>query len=244
MEIKELLKRPDSFGYHGDNKEMFITWSVGPIIETRDSSLLEKSNAEALQKILEDRPEWEDQWAIERFGHYGPGWVKHLTFKVTEDGKNKTDICNFLEETFRKLKDDYPVLDEDDFSKREYETAMKQIEEAVSRYIIDDVPKKLQETLCSVIYNDNNIEVNDDGSVLDLEKIVKDDLRDFNWLEEEESGIGGYLPEKYNTYSLDHGPTFQDDERIMEGKIGYVGKLVLENETVFIYEKGKENVPS
>jgi len=48
-DIKAALERPANFGYFGGEDDgMFDTWSLGDVIEHRDSGLLDKSNAKAL----------------------------------------------------------------------------------------------------------------------------------------------------------------------------------------------------
>lgn len=128
-EIDKALARPDSFGYFGgkddeaDGVRMFDTWALGPVIEHRDSGLLDKSNAAVLKRELEKRPEWEDDWRITPCNHWAVGWVDHLSYRVieSEEYPTVTPIARFLKEWFRYLREEYPIADEDHWSMLEME---------------------------------------------------------------------------------------------------------------------------
>lgn len=126
--IKAVLKRPSDFGYFGDNEEMFVTWSLGPVIRHRDSDILEQSNADALEKCLnEEHPELSEDWSITQCSHWCVGWCDHFSFRVVNPDGSLSDIAKFYLDWERKL-DDYPVADEDDYSEREYEAACELIQ--------------------------------------------------------------------------------------------------------------------
>ena len=135
--LRSLLKRPSDFGYNG-NPEMFISWSLGPVILTRDSDILTESNYHAIVKRLESFPEYEDLWAIEECSHWAVGWVKHLTFQVFDDTGNVSPIVAVLIDIHNELCD-YPLLDEDDFSEREYDAAIENIKDACRYWQYDDL---------------------------------------------------------------------------------------------------------
>jgi hypothetical protein len=122
-DTREALRRPNDFGYMGDNDQMFVTWALGPVIRHRDSDCLQESNAAALEKHLESDPTLADDWTITGCGHWAVGWVDHLSYRAVEaDGKTATRIARVLRAWFAAL-DDYPIADEDDFSRREQEEA-------------------------------------------------------------------------------------------------------------------------
>lgn len=87
-------------------------WYVLPLIATRDTcNPLELSNWDVAQKILDDAGA---EYEIHRFGHWGPGWFEIIL--VHPDSVHAAqDIADRLE--------DYPCLDESDWSDREAEAA-------------------------------------------------------------------------------------------------------------------------
>lgn len=132
--IKQWLKRPDSFAYYGD-LPIGETWSQGPVIRTRDSDLMEESNADALIKWLESKTELEDLWQIQNASHWAVGWVDHLSFRVLNDDGTVCDpMVNFILEWKNKI-DDYPLLDEDDYSDRQFEAFSENVESQI-QYVL------------------------------------------------------------------------------------------------------------
>lgn len=156
--IDEVLERPSDFGYWGGNDEMFETWTLGPVIRTRDSSLLEQSNADALEKSLADAVEAgkfsDEDFEITGANHWAVGWVDHLSFRAAEGDewitsprsggsvyreREATAIFHWITEWFDALSD-YPVADEEDFSRREWEYALEAMDDMFGSKLRDDVP--------------------------------------------------------------------------------------------------------
>lgn len=130
-EVQQALQRPSDFGYFGGDPAMFDTWSLGPVIRHRDSGLLDQSNAEALEAHLKSDASLDADWRISGCSHWAVGWVDHLSFRVVEDDRaTPTRIARVLKAWFDAL-DDYPVADEDDYSKREYEALLENFERAL-----------------------------------------------------------------------------------------------------------------
>jgi len=130
-EIRDALRIPSDFGYSGD-LPIGETWSIGPVIRTRDSQLRELSNANALEKALAKVQEFDDEYAIVSANHWAVGWVDHLAFRVIGDDGQPTEIFKWLLSWFDALSD-YPVADDDDYSEREYEAVMENIRDAGHR---------------------------------------------------------------------------------------------------------------
>lgn len=170
--IQLALMRPPNFGLspsHPHYDEMFVTWSLGPILRTRDSDLLAESNADALEKHLEeDYPELGDDWYVTSCDHWGPGWVDHLSFRVLEpDGVTPTKIYDVLKDWYDRLAD-YPIADESDFSRREYEATLENIRsegqssvrndppedwcEQIFGYLWDHAPREMEASGCNGAY--------------------------------------------------------------------------------------------
>lgn len=121
--IRELLTRPTSFAYFGD-LPIGDSWSLGPVILTRDSGPLDESNAATLKKELTSDPTLAEDWTITRASHWAVGWVEHLSFRVVEPDGSASRVARFLEGWFESLSD-YPVADDDDHSEREHESALE-----------------------------------------------------------------------------------------------------------------------
>lgn len=89
-------------------------WLVLPVIRTRDSEALELSNFATVENNLEEvNPSGED-WEVHRFGHWANGWFEILIVKPDSEAHR------YGEHVAQALAD-YPILDEMDFSEREWE---------------------------------------------------------------------------------------------------------------------------
>ena len=88
-------------------------WFVVPVICTRGSKPFEESNFDAALRALGGES---DTVEVHRFGHWGPGWYEII---IVDPDSPQAVIAQEIE---CKL-ENYPLLDEDDFSAREYEQA-------------------------------------------------------------------------------------------------------------------------
>jgi hypothetical protein len=124
--LNTLLKRPDSFGYHGD-KDMFLTWAMLPIgVTTRDDR--DKGGESNQVVILEDLQKInEDHAEIMRSGHWACGWVEQLIAKVLHHGK-PTRVGMRVLFWIDQLENHYPLADEDDYYERERESELEDME--------------------------------------------------------------------------------------------------------------------
>lgn len=98
----------------------------------RDSDLMTCSNASVVEKEVEDLP---DAW-IEQASHWAVGWIAQVVVRVY-DGEGE------ITESFKRVCDlfwaieDYPVLDDEDLSRREYEAAIENIEDELGNMGLD-----------------------------------------------------------------------------------------------------------
>lgn len=92
-------------------------WIVAPCSQTRDSDALSVSNFEACLEMLGGES---DQVEVHRFGHWGPGWFEIILAHPSLESK-VAEIQERLE--------DYPVLDEEDWSNREFEDYLESFEQ-------------------------------------------------------------------------------------------------------------------
>ena len=86
-------------------------WIVAPVGQTRDRGALAQSNFAAALEILGGES---DTVEVHRFGHWGPGWFEIILVHPSR--------ANEVEEIEDRL-ENYLILDEDDFSSREWEEA-------------------------------------------------------------------------------------------------------------------------
>lgn len=103
---------PTCFDHRGAFLGERHEWLVG-LMRTRDSGPLEESNFNAALEMLGGESETVE---VHRFGHWGPGWLEIIL--VAPD----TPQAEMLEYIFAQMSD-YPVLDEEDLSAREFEDA-------------------------------------------------------------------------------------------------------------------------
>ena len=130
------LQRPSDFGLnptHPRYAQLFKTWALGPVIETRDSTILEQSNAAHLLESLED---FLDEWEVTHCNHWAVGWVDHLTFHAVKDDGSETEVFKFIKSWFLRL-DEQPIADEEDYSERWRKGCYKNIKDAAGKYVTD-----------------------------------------------------------------------------------------------------------
>lgn len=106
--------RPTSLDCRGLGLSEQQNWLVLGVAHNRDSGPLEESNFACALKELGGES---DDVEVHRFGHWGPGWFEIILINPNspEHVKLATEIEASLE--------NYPVLDEQDFSEREQQEA-------------------------------------------------------------------------------------------------------------------------
>ena len=98
----------------------------------RDSGLLDQSNAAAIKKAIE--PFMQDDNAdvvAEHHRHWAVGWIDGFSIRVFRRGRITTAFKTYHEVAERMA--DYPVLDEHDYSRREYEATLDNITDSAWR---------------------------------------------------------------------------------------------------------------
>lgn len=119
-------KKFESFGWH-DRPDDCDDWCI-VYIQNRDSGLCDLSNAHVIQESLSVFLKKEDgDIQKEHHGHWAFGWVDGYVIRVYKPGTKEVTEA-FRAYAVLKLRiDDYPLLDEDDHSRREYEAALEAI---------------------------------------------------------------------------------------------------------------------
>jgi hypothetical protein len=126
-------QRFESFAWHRRwNLEDSDKWAIFNT-HHRDSGLLDQSNADQIEQAMKpfaDQDEPDVMW--EHAGHWAVGWVDGLSIRVYNASGEITEAFRTYHELLERL-EDYPVLNEEDHSRREYEATIENIEDAGSR---------------------------------------------------------------------------------------------------------------
>lgn len=98
----------------------------------RDSGLLDQSNAAAIHRELDRFTDGDDPDVVfESHSHWAVGHIDGFSVRVFRDGKI-TEAFEKYHELAEQI-DDYPILDESDYSDREYEATLENIADAAWR---------------------------------------------------------------------------------------------------------------
>jgi len=105
-----------------------IRWAI-VYTHNRDSGLLDQSNAAAIEAALTPFTEGDDPDVVfESHSHWAVGHVDGFSIRVYRDGQ-VTDAFRTYHALAQRLAD-YPVLDEQDYSRREYEATIANLPDA------------------------------------------------------------------------------------------------------------------
>ncbi len=98
----------------------------------RDSGLLDQSNADAITEAMERFTDTDDPDVVmESHSHWAVGHVDGFSIRVYREGEI-TDAFKAYHDLMEQL-DGYPILDEEDHSRREYEATLENINDAAWR---------------------------------------------------------------------------------------------------------------
>ena len=121
----------ECFVWYRDDIDDAENWAI-IYTHNRDSGLLDLSNADAIQKELESFTEAEDPDLIfESHDHWAVGHVDGFSIRVFRDGTITAAFRKYHE--LAEAMDAYPILDEHDYSSREYEVTVENIGDAAWR---------------------------------------------------------------------------------------------------------------
>jgi hypothetical protein len=177
-------RRFESFGWH-ERPDDDENWCI-VYVSNRDSGLLDQSNADAIGKLMEPFLDGDDVRS-ESHGHWACGYVDGYSIRVYRPDGTITEAfrawCGIQERQA-----DYPVLDEEDYSRREYEATLENIRDAGRRYVSDDAPEDWECEAFSWFWDNNQraVENRDDTGGYPSEIEIRECLSDLGWLEGEE----------------------------------------------------------
>lgn len=132
----------DSFVWFRDRElEDSDKWSV-IYTHHRDSGLLDQSNAAAITEALEPFTEGDDpDLVFESHNHWAVGHIDGFSLRVFDQSGEITPAFRAYHELAERLAD-YPLLDEEDFSRREYEATLENLDLAAWKvkreYVLPD----------------------------------------------------------------------------------------------------------
>jgi hypothetical protein len=124
-------RRFDSFAWHAEPDDG-ENWAV-IYTHHRDSGILDQSNANAIENALSP---FEEDAVSESHSHWAVGHVDGYALRVYRGSEITKAFRTYCEHMAALA--DYPVLDEEDYSRREYESALESIEQEGGRMVKDD----------------------------------------------------------------------------------------------------------
>lgn len=118
--------------YDSPTKECFAYWGehgdwLSVIARTRDSGCLEESNYSTALKMLREVAEENEDFYEEHASHWLCGWVDTIVVKPGSEAET-------MAEEILARTEDYPVLDEDDWTEREHEVVLVGLTEAIDHH--------------------------------------------------------------------------------------------------------------
>ena len=115
----------------------------------RDSGLLDQSNAAAIEQALQPFTDGDDPTVgAEHHHHWGVAWIEGWSIRVFRDGQI-TAAFRAYHELAQRLADS-PILDEEGYSRRQYEATLDNLADAAWRLKDEyELPQEWE----SVVYN-------------------------------------------------------------------------------------------
>lgn len=147
--IKE--SRPGDFSYEGE-KDLGRTWAM-TFSKNRDSRIVEQSNYDAIKGDLEKR--FPNDVSDERFRHFAVGWIDWLLVRML-DKRGKVTKAGIAALDWKNRLNDYPIADDEDFTRREFEATLDNIrnegslDEQTAQAVYDWLSENDQNSLESV----------------------------------------------------------------------------------------------
>ena len=150
------------------------------MIRTRDSSILEESNAAMLEQALEESTHddddcllglfHEDDYELNSCNHWACGWVEYVSFRAVNDDGTPTEVFAFMM-LWNDMLSNYPCADEEDFSRREWEAAVEYVDDVLRSRTRDDLP----DDWCEQILRDiDEIPRDNYGNDEEIERIAEE----------------------------------------------------------------------
>lgn len=132
----------ESFAWWGRDDEKIPDSERWAILYTsnRDSTLLDQSNAATIDTALHASPDYEANVSSESHKHWAVGHVDGYAIRCLGDDGEPTPAWRVYCELQASLAD-YPILNEEDYSEREYNATIENIRDAGRRLVKNDAPE-------------------------------------------------------------------------------------------------------
>lgn len=149
-------QRFSCFCWFRDDLEDADQWAV-LYTHHRDSGLLDQSNAAAIADALEpfiEADTADPDVIAEHHTHWAVGWIDGFAVRVYRNSQVTDAFRRWHELSERKS--DYPILDEEDYSRREYEATLENIADSAWRLKNEyDLPDGWQGDVFSWLWDHN-----------------------------------------------------------------------------------------
>ena len=129
-------KRMDSFAWFRESEiDDSDQWAI-IYTHHRESGLLDRSNAGVIGKAMmpfTERDNDDPDVVMENHSHFAVGWIAGFSIRCLDpEGKVTGAFKQYAE--LHEAMDQYPILDEEDFSNREYEATVENIVDAARSF--------------------------------------------------------------------------------------------------------------
>jgi hypothetical protein len=139
----------DSFCWH-DEPDDDENWTI-VYTNNRDSGLTAQSNAKAIAEIME--PYLGDDVNEEHHGHWAWGWVDGYSIRVYRDGQITEAFKAWID--IQERLEYYPLLDDGDYSNREYEATIENLTNVSYDSYYYDPPDGWESEVFTWLWNNN-----------------------------------------------------------------------------------------
>lgn len=166
------------YNYMGDTMPEREQWLVGPVSNNRDADLMTVSNWEIGLRLLGGEGE---NLEIHRFAHWAIGWFELILIRP---GTKQHEIALQIETNLM----DYPILDDEDLSQREFEDYCESwdrwIRDSIFRELDLEEREQLEERLEIIAHDDDLTDFELFNEAIDRAGIYP----------EQDNGGGTYIP--------------------------------------------------
>jgi hypothetical protein len=179
-------KKFSDFGWHRrhdledpDNWMIFYT-------HNRESGLMEESNHHIISQAL-NRKDFADDVMEENHSHWACGWVAGFAIRCLDKEGHATPAFREVVKLSTAIAD-YPLLDDSDYSQREYDAALESIEQEGGRLVKEGAPEDWAKQVFSYLWekDQSSLENHDDRGACPSEESIRKALKVLNLLEEDE----------------------------------------------------------
>lgn len=124
-------KRFECFIWYRDEIEDADNWAI-IYTHHRDSGLLDQSNAQVIAETMEPFTDGDDPDVVmESHNHWAVAHIDGFSIRVFKDGEITPAFRKYHE--LAEAMDCYPILDEEDYSRREYEATIENLADCAWR---------------------------------------------------------------------------------------------------------------